>query len=133
MYFLTLLWLPPAEDASRTESWLYEGRSGAGIDARDWLDSFVDRSDRILQLIEGFVPEVNWLDDAETWKNKYWECAAWREAELRTTSNGARPVKFLFVTDSLDYKLAAAEHFGDKLLTTDTVPKSSSREDGSIQ
>lgn len=60
--------------------------------------------------------------DAETWKNKYWECAAWREADLRNTSNGARPVKFLFVTDSLDYKLAAAEHFGDKLLTTDTVP-----------
>ena len=65
-YFLTLLWLPPAEDASRTENWLYEGRSGAGIDARDWLDSFVDRSDRILQLIEGFVPEVDWLNDAET-------------------------------------------------------------------
>src|ERR1700747_999923 len=25
-YFLTLLWLPPPEDAARAESWLYEGR-----------------------------------------------------------------------------------------------------------
>ena len=25
-YFLTLLWLPPADDAARAESWLYEGR-----------------------------------------------------------------------------------------------------------
>ena len=24
-YFLTLLWMPPAEDAARAESWLYEG------------------------------------------------------------------------------------------------------------
>jgi type IV secretory pathway VirB4 component len=24
-YFLTLLWMPPAEEASRAESWLYEG------------------------------------------------------------------------------------------------------------
>jgi type IV secretion system protein VirB4 len=64
--FLTLLWLPPAEDTSRAESWLYEGRSGTGTDARDWLAGFIDRTDRILQLIEGFVPEVDWLDDAET-------------------------------------------------------------------
>ena len=27
-YYLTLVWLPPAEDAARAESWLYEGRSG---------------------------------------------------------------------------------------------------------
>jgi len=26
-YFLTFVWLPPAEDASRVEGWLYEGRS----------------------------------------------------------------------------------------------------------
>ncbi len=29
-YFLTLLWLPPAETAARAEAWLYEGRRGAG-------------------------------------------------------------------------------------------------------
>jgi type IV secretion system protein VirB4 len=31
-YFLTFVWLPPAEDASRVEGWLYEGRSRTGVD-----------------------------------------------------------------------------------------------------
>src|SRR5580658_9936126 len=31
-YFLTLVWLPPPDDAARAESWLYEGRSQAGAD-----------------------------------------------------------------------------------------------------
>jgi type IV secretory pathway VirB4 component len=65
-YFLTLLWMPPAEDAARAETWLYEGRSQAGVDARELVTGFVDRSNRVLQLVEGFVPEVAWLDDAET-------------------------------------------------------------------
>ena len=65
-YFLTLLWMPPAEDAARAESWLYEGRSQTGVDARELVTGFIDRTNRLLQLIEGFVPEVAWLDDAET-------------------------------------------------------------------
>ncbi|MFG1466197.1 conjugal transfer protein TrbE [Xanthobacter sp. DSM 24535] len=65
-YFLTLLWLPPAEDASRVEGWLYEGRSQTGVDPWELLRGFVDRTDRVLQLVEGFMPEVAWLDDGET-------------------------------------------------------------------
>jgi len=65
-YYLTLLWMPPAEDAARAEGWLYEGRAQAGVDPRESLASFIDRTDRVLQLVEGFVPEVRWLDDAET-------------------------------------------------------------------
>ncbi|MCG6116208.1 MAG: conjugal transfer protein TrbE [Mesorhizobium sp.] len=65
-YYLTLLWMPPAEEAARTESWLYEGRSTTGIDPWELLKGFTDRSDRELNLIEGFVPEVRWLDDGET-------------------------------------------------------------------
>jgi type IV secretion system protein TrbE len=65
-YFLTLLWLPPAEDATRAENWLYEGRAQSGVDANAQVASFVDRTDRLLQLIEGFVPEVAWLNDADT-------------------------------------------------------------------
>jgi type IV secretion system protein VirB4 len=65
-YFLTLLWMPPAEDAARAEGWLYEGRSTTGVNPRELLAGFVDRSDRVLNLVEGFVPEVRWLDDAET-------------------------------------------------------------------
>ncbi len=65
-YYLTLVWLPPAEDAARAEGWLFEGRAGKGVDARELLAGFVDRTDRLLGLIEGFVPEVAWLNDGET-------------------------------------------------------------------
>jgi len=65
-YFLTFLFLPPAEDAARAESWLYEGSEKGGIDPHQVLRGFIDRTDRVLQLVEGFVPEVEWLDDSET-------------------------------------------------------------------
>jgi type IV secretion system protein VirB4 len=65
-YFLTFVWLPPAEDASRIEGWLYEGRAQSGVDPWVLLRGFVDRTDRVLQLVEGFMPEVGWLDDGET-------------------------------------------------------------------
>ncbi len=65
-YYLTLLWLPPADDAARAEAWLYENRAQSGADWRAALASFIDRSDRVLALIEGFMPEAAWLDDGET-------------------------------------------------------------------
>jgi type IV secretion system protein TrbE len=65
-YFLTLVWLPPAEDAARAEAWLYEGRDQSGVDGREQLATFVDRTDRVLNLVEGFMPEAVWLSDVET-------------------------------------------------------------------
>ena len=65
-YFLTFLYLPPAEEAARAERFLYEGSSRDGVDAQEILRGFVDRTDRILHLVEGFMPEVAWLSDAET-------------------------------------------------------------------
>ncbi|MFO1096876.1 MAG: conjugal transfer protein TrbE [Xanthobacteraceae bacterium] len=66
-YYLTLLFLPPAEETARAEAWLYEGRSrNRGIDAHEVLKGFTDRTDRVLQLIEGFVPEAAWLSDEQT-------------------------------------------------------------------
>ncbi|MCO5131443.1 MAG: conjugal transfer protein TrbE [Xanthobacteraceae bacterium] len=65
-YFLTFVWLPPAEEASRMEAWLYEGREHSGVDPWELLKSFVDRTDRVVNLVEGFVPEADWLDDSET-------------------------------------------------------------------
>ena len=65
-YFLTFLWMPPAEDAARAESWLYEGKAEKGVDPRELLEGFADRTDRLLRLFEGFFPEVQWLDDGET-------------------------------------------------------------------
>ncbi|MGD9724549.1 MULTISPECIES: conjugal transfer protein TrbE [unclassified Afipia] len=65
-YFLTFLWMPPAEDASRAENWLYEGRAHDGVDVHELLRGFIDRTDRLLQLFEGFVPESDWLEDPAT-------------------------------------------------------------------
>jgi type IV secretion system protein TrbE len=66
-YFLTFVFLPPSEDAARAERWLYEGRTqGEGADAHEILRGFVDRTDRILQLLDGFMPECRWLGDEET-------------------------------------------------------------------
>jgi type IV secretion/conjugal transfer VirB4 family ATPase len=66
LYFLTLVWLPPAEDAARAEAWLYENRARGGADWHGALAAFVDRADRVLALIEGFMPEADWLNDDET-------------------------------------------------------------------
>lgn len=66
-YFLTLVYLPPAEGAAVAERFLYEGSNQTvGADARELLAGFVDRSNRVLQLIESFMPECAWLDDQET-------------------------------------------------------------------
>jgi len=65
-YFLTLTYLPPAEDAARAEGWLYEGRETKGVDPHEVLAGFADRTDRVLRLIDAFMPECHWLDDAET-------------------------------------------------------------------
>ena len=65
-YFLTLLWMPPAEDAARAEGWLYEGRSRKGVEPWAQLRSFMDRAGQLLALMDGFVPEARWLDDGET-------------------------------------------------------------------
>jgi type IV secretion system protein VirB4 len=65
-YFLTFLYLPLAEDAARAETWLYEGRQQSGVDPHEALAAFIDRTNRVLQLVDGFMPECRWLDDAET-------------------------------------------------------------------
>lgn len=66
-YYLTFLYLPPAESAAVAERLLYEGsHRAAGADAREVLAGFVDRTGRVLQLVEGFMPECGWLDDAQT-------------------------------------------------------------------
>jgi type IV secretion system protein TrbE len=66
-YFLTFLCLPPTSESSAAQRFFYEGREqGTGTDAREILHGFVDRTDRILQLLDGFMPECRWLDDAGT-------------------------------------------------------------------
>ena len=65
-YYLTFLYLPPAEEAARAETWLYEGRERTGVDPQEILRAFTDRTGRVLALLDGFMPECAWLDDSET-------------------------------------------------------------------
>jgi type IV secretion/conjugal transfer VirB4 family ATPase len=66
-YFLTFLYLPPAEEAGRAERLLYEGRDrNEDREAREVQRGFVDRTERMLGLVEGFMPEITWLDDEGT-------------------------------------------------------------------
>ena len=65
-YLLTFLYLPPPEEAARAETWLYEGRDKTGIDAGEVLRGFIDRTDRVLALFDGIMPECRWMCDGET-------------------------------------------------------------------
>src|SRR5690606_20457248 len=65
-YCPTFRWLPPAEEAARAETWLYEGREKTGVDPWELLRAFIDRTDRVLALLDGFMPECRWLDDGAT-------------------------------------------------------------------
>jgi type IV secretion system protein VirB4 len=64
-YFLTFLYLPPAEDAAR-RSLALRGPRTSGVDPQEVLRGFIDRTDRVLALLDGFMPECRWLDDSET-------------------------------------------------------------------
>lgn len=50
-YYLTLLWMPPPEEAARAEGWLYEGKASTGVDPQELVKSFADRTDRVLHLV----------------------------------------------------------------------------------
>lgn len=67
-YFATLTWLPPAERQGKLETMLFEGgeRRGAGIDYQLHLDSFIERTDQLMALLEAMMPLARWLSDEET-------------------------------------------------------------------
>ncbi|MBP7655232.1 MAG: conjugal transfer protein TrbE [Pseudoxanthomonas sp.] len=65
-YHLTLLYLPPEETRARASRLLYENRDTEGVDWRERLDAFVAESERFLGLLDGVMPEIGWLDDAQT-------------------------------------------------------------------
>jgi type IV secretion system protein VirB4 len=64
-YFLTFTYLPPAEDAARAEAGSTRAANRRRRSARG-AGGFTDRTDRLLRLIEAFMPECRWLDDGET-------------------------------------------------------------------
>jgi type IV secretion system protein TrbE len=67
-YHLTLLFLPQPDQVSSAERALLE-RSDDTAGERDWrreLAAFVAETDRVADLLSGFMPEVHALDDDET-------------------------------------------------------------------
>lgn len=65
-YYLTLQWLPPADDTSKASSLFYEGGAQAVATAADHLNDFERETGRILDHVEGVMPEAAWLPDGET-------------------------------------------------------------------
>ncbi len=65
-YHLTLQYLPPEESRARAAGMLYENRASEGVDWRDRLTAFVAETDRVLDLLDGVMPEIARLDDAQT-------------------------------------------------------------------
>ncbi|MDX5416353.1 MAG: conjugal transfer protein TrbE [Alphaproteobacteria bacterium] len=64
---LTLYYMPLADTVSRAERWLIEKeRADSTRDWREDLDGFIAETDRIADLLKGFMPELHPLDDAET-------------------------------------------------------------------
>ncbi|WP_374005799.1 conjugal transfer protein TrbE [Delftia lacustris] len=65
-YHLTLVYLPPEESRARAARLLYEHAPGDGVDWRGRLVAFVAETERTFDLFEGVMPDLAWLDDAET-------------------------------------------------------------------
>ncbi|MBN8712812.1 MAG: conjugal transfer protein TrbE [Xanthomonadales bacterium] len=65
-YHLTLAYLPPEESRARAAKLLYENTPTSGVDWRERLAAFIAETGRVFDLLDGVMPEIAWLDDAET-------------------------------------------------------------------
>ncbi|GDX39282.1 conjugal transfer protein TrbE [Methylocystaceae bacterium] len=66
-YYLTLLFLPPVEETTRTENFLFEGVDHSScVNGQEILGYFIDQCDRLLQLLDGFMRECAWLNSEQT-------------------------------------------------------------------
>jgi len=66
-YYLTLTFLPPPDQTDRAGRALIERSDRKqGRDWRQALESFLAETDRVLDLLAGFMPRVRALDDAQT-------------------------------------------------------------------
>ena len=65
-YHLTLVFLPAPEGRARAGALMLDAPERPAVDWREQLSRFVEASDRVSALLDGFLPELAWLDDAET-------------------------------------------------------------------
>jgi len=65
-YYLTLQWLPPADDTSKASALLFEGGERAGVTAADTLEDFIRETARLFDMVSGVMPEAAWLGSEAT-------------------------------------------------------------------
>ena len=65
-YYLTLVFLPAPEGRARAGAMMLDAPERPAVDWREQLGGFVEASDRVSALLDGFLPELAWLTDAET-------------------------------------------------------------------
>jgi len=65
-YHVTLLYLPPEESTARAARLLYENHRTEGVDWHERLEAFVSETERLFGLLDGLMPEISWLNDAQT-------------------------------------------------------------------
>lgn len=65
-YFLTLVFLPAPEGRARAGALLLDAPERPAVDWREQMSGFVEATDRFGSLLDGFLPELAWLGDAET-------------------------------------------------------------------
>lgn len=65
-YYLTLVFLPVPEGRARAGALLLDAPERPAVDWREQMSGFVEATDRLGSLLDGFLPELAWLDDAET-------------------------------------------------------------------
>ena len=66
-YYVSFLYLPPADATAKTEGLLYEREGGKTLirDSRVHLDGFLSETDRAVALLANILPELTPLREAE--------------------------------------------------------------------
>ncbi len=65
-YFVTLVFLPAPQNRARAGALMLDAPERPGVDWREQLSGFVEQTERFGSLLDGFLPELAWLDDPET-------------------------------------------------------------------
>lgn len=65
-YYLTLVYLPPSDISNKLSAYFIENSSKAGVDYKSQLKLFGVEVERLLALLQGVLPEIRPLSDAET-------------------------------------------------------------------
>lgn len=65
-YFLTLVYLPPTDKSGKISDSFIENSGRQGVSYETHLNNFIAETNRVLDLLQGVLPEVEHLNDEET-------------------------------------------------------------------